>query len=572
MIDAEQEIAERLLDRMALGGLSRRRFLTMAAALGVAGTVDPSHAEQAVTAGTTQASNRAALKAGYDYIVVGAGAAGCIIAARLATAGAEVLLVESGGTDDLPEVATPGIWFTNIGGPLDWKFKAQPAPGVAGRRVPMAMGRVLGGGTSINAMLWVRGLASDYDGWAAQGCDGWGFADVLPTYRALEDWEGGANQWRGAGGPLSVVTAKSPHPTAPAFIEAAHQMGLPLLDDVNGPMREGAGYVNMTVTRRGTRASAARAFLRPALVRPNLTLLLEADVTRLRVRGAHCTGITVQQGGVAREVTAAKEVIVSAGGMFSAKLLMLSGIGDAAELRSAGVTPVANLRGVGRNFQDHPLLFGVVSTYRGQMPARSMASNAVEAAAYLRSDAGVAEPDVKMVLMQLPIVTDEIRARYGAPPADAFTISPALVRPTSRGKLSLASADWRQPAQLDAGFLRTERDLDRTVRCIEMCRELGAQKAFDAIRAKEVIPGRTLSKAELQDFARNATISFGHPVGTCRMGKDADAVVDPQLRVHGIAGLRVCDSSVMPTIITGPTQAPSMLIGAKAADLILAAA
>ena len=572
MIDEDREAAEQLLDRMALGGLGRRRFLGLAAALGAAAALDPASIDQAFAAGAVQDRNRAGLKQGYDYIVVGAGAAGCIIAARLAEAGADVLLVESGGTDELPQVATPGIWFTNIGGPLDWKFKAQPAAAVAGRRVPMAMGRVLGGGTSINALLWVRGLASDFDSWAAQGCDGWAFSDILPVYRSLEDWEGGANQWRGAGGPLSVITAKSPHPTAPAFIEAARQMGVPVLDDMNGPMREGAGYVNMTITRQGTRASASRAYLRPQLARTNLTLLLETDVTRLRIERGRCTGVTLQLGNATQEMKAAKEVILCGGGMFSAKLLMLSGIGDAAELRRAGVTPIVHLRGVGRNFQDHPLLFGVISTYRGTMPARSMASNAVEAAAYVRSDSARSDPDIKMVLMQLPIATDEIRQQYGAPPTEGFTISPALVRPTSRGKLSLASSNWRDPALLEAGFLTTEDDLDRTVRCVEMCRELASQKAFDPIRGKEVVPGRPLGKDELQAFARNATISFGHPVGTCRMGKDADAVVDPRLRVHGIDGLRVCDSSVMPTIITGPTQAPAQLIGAKAAEFLLAAA
>jgi len=571
MIDVKQEIAEQLLDRTALGTASRSGLVEMSKTLGVAGAIDPQLAEGAVTAGEIQSENRESLKAAYDYIVVGAGAAGCVIAARLAEAGADVLLIESGGTDDLPQVATPGLWFTNLGGPLDWNFTAQPSAAVAGRRVPMAMGRVLGGGTSINAMQWVRGLASDFDGWVAEGCDGWSFAEILPTYRALEDWEGGANEWRGSGGPLSVITPKSPHPTAPIFIEAAREMGVPVRDDLNGPMREGAGYMNLTITRQGARASAARAFLRPALVRPNLTLLLEADVTRLQIDGSRCNGITLQQGTATRDIKATKEVILCAGGMFSAKLLMLSGIGNAEELRRAGVAPVTNLRGVGRNFQDHPLLFGVVSTYRGKMPAHAMECNAGEAIAYVRSDTGIADPDIAMVLTQLPIVTPEIQAQYGAPPPDCFTISPALIRPTSRGKLTLSSADWREPARLDAGFLTTEQDLDRTVRCIEMCRELGSQKAFDAIREREIVPGRTLNKAELQAFARNAAISFGHPVGTCRMGKDDDAVVDPELRVHGIIGLRVCDSSVMPTIITGPTQAPSMLIGARAADLILAA-
>ena len=572
MIDAKQEALEGLLDRLSAGRLGRRGFLSAIAAMGLGSLVDPTGVGRATVAGDVQVGNRRTLKAGYDYVIVGAGAAGCLIAARLAEAGADVLLVESGGTDDLPQVSTPGIWFTNIGGPLDWKFKAEPSAAVAGRRVPMAMGHVLGGGTSINALLWVRGLASDYDGWARQGCEGWGFEDILPIYRSLEDWQGGANKWRGAGGPLHVMTTQTPHPTASAFIEASRQMGMTVLDDVNGPMREGAGYVNMTITRNGTRASAARAYLRPVLAQPNLTLLLDTHATRLLLNGTHCEGVELEMAGSLRQVRAAKEVIVTAGGMFSAKLLMLSGIGDADEARRLGIKPVADLKGVGRNFQDHPLLFGIVSAYKGAMPPRSMASNAVEAAAYVRSDAGLSDPDIKMVLMQLPVLSDEVRAAYGSPPPDSFTISPALVRPTSRGQLTLASANWREPARLNSGFLSTEHDLDATVRCIEMCRELGRQHAFDGIRTHELIPGRNLSKPELQTFARSAAISFGHPVGTCRMGQDKDAVVDPRLRVHGMTGLRVCDSSIMPTIITGPTQAPSQMIGAKAAQMILQAA
>jgi len=572
MIDTKREVVEGLLDQVAAGVLDRRGFLARAAFAGLAGLIDCAAADQAFAASEVQAANRRVLKRAYDYVVVGAGAAGCLIAARLAEAGAEVLLVESGGGDDLAAVTTPGLWFTNIGGPLDWNFKAEPSPDVANRRVPMAMGHVLGGGTSINAMLWVRGLASDFNGWAAQGCEGWSFADVLPIYRSLEDWEGGANAWRGAGGPMSITTAKTPHPTAPAFIEAARQMRIPILEDVNGPMREGAGYVNMTITRDGVRASAARAYLRPMLDRPNLALLLGTDATQLKLAGTRCKGLILPRTGASREVAAAREVIVSAGGMFSAKLLMLSGIGDAEDLRRLGIRPVADLKGVGRNFQDHPLLFGVVNAYKGKMPPHAMTSNAVEASAYVRSGAGAAEPDIKLVLMQVPVLSEDMRNTYGAPPPDAFTIAPALVRPTSRGRLSLASADWRRPAWLDAGFLATENDLDRTVRCIEMCRELGRQAAFNDIRATEVVPGRSMTKAELVTFARTAAISFGHPVGTCRMGVGDDAVVDPQLRVRGIEGLRICDSSVMPTIITGPTQAPTQMIGAKATAMILKSA
>jgi choline dehydrogenase len=371
---------------------------------------------------------------------------------------------------------------------------------------------------------------------------------------------------------MSIVTAKTPHPTATAFIEGARQMGVPVLADVNGPMRAGAGLVNMTITREGIRANASRAYLRPALARPNLTLLLNTDATRLLVDSQRCHGVALFYDGAPREVQAAKEVIVTAGGLHSAKLLLLSGIGDPIEARRLGIAPNIDLPGVGRNFQDHPLLFGVVLASKGPLPPRSMTSNAVEAAAYLSSDGSAADPDIKMVLMQLPVLTDEMRAAYGSPPADSFTIAPALVRPTSRGRLSLTSADWRTPARLEAGFLMTEADIQKTTTCIELCRELGRQTAFDEIRARELVPGKAMSRSELRDFARTAAISFGHPVGACRMGRGPDAVVDAQLRVHGVEGLRVCDSSIMPTIITGPTQAPTQMIAAKAAQMILRSA
>jgi len=384
VIDPRQELAQRLLDDLASGGLDRRRFLTLASGLGAAGVLNAVQVDQAFSASETQTRNQRALKGRYDHIVVGSGAAGCVIAARLAEAGSDVLLIEAGGSDDLEQVRTPGVWFTNIGGPLDWSLKAAPSPYVNGRRAPVAMGRVLGGGTSINAMLWVRGLAEDYDAWAADGCEGWSFKDVLPVFKSLEDWEGGANEWRGAGGPIHLCTAARPHPTATAFIDASRQMGVPVLDDVNGPMREGAGYVNMSIAKDGSRASAARAFLRPALARPNLTLLLDTPVIDLTFDKIRCSGVRLMTASGARTI-AAGEVIVAAGGVNSAKLLMLSGLGDAAALKSSGIAPVLDLPGVGANFQDHPLLFGVVFKCKGPMAPRSMQSNAVEAAAYVRS-------------------------------------------------------------------------------------------------------------------------------------------------------------------------------------------
>ena len=569
MFDPAAEAAQRLLDRAAQGRLARRRFLKLAGATGLTGLLDPLAIEQAWTAGANQERNRDANRTSYDYIVVGAGAAGCIIASKLAQSGAEVLLIEAGGTDELPQVEDPSIWFTNIGSPLDWNFKAAPSADVEGRSIPVAMGRVLGGGTSINAMLWVRGLAQDFDDWAYNGCDGWSFQDVLPHFKALEDWEGGANDWRGAGGPVHICTAHDAHPTAKAFLGACRDMDIPILPDMNGPMREGAGYVNMSIARDGSRASASRAFLRPQLDRPNLTLALRTQVTQLLFTQTRCRGVRVQSDRGLRELSASREVILTAGGIASAKLLMLSGIGDSEGLRKLRIAPIVHLPGVGQNFQDHPLLFGVVFQYNGRMPPRSPRSNAVEVAAYIRSTAGKVGPDIKMVLMQLPVLTPEVAAHFPKVPPDAFTLSPALVRPSSRGAVRLASAHWQDPAILEGGYLSTDADLSATVRCMDLCRELGHQTSYDGIRASELVPGRKLTLAESRLFARRATISFGHPVGTCKMGTDTLAVVDPKLRVHGVRGLRVCDSSIMPRIITGPTNAPTQMIASKAAQLIL---
>ena len=570
MFDPVSEAAQSLLDQTAQGRLSRRGFLRLAAAAGVAHCLDPLQVADAFAAGDAQNRNRRSGRSSYDYIVVGAGAAGCIIASKLARSGAEVLLLEAGGTDALPQVTNPSVWFTNVGGPLDWNFKAAPSPDVDGRSIPVAMGRVLGGGTSINAMLWVRGLAQDFDDWAYNGCDGWSFREVLPHFKALEDWEGGANEWRGVGGPVHICTASKPHPTARAFLGGCHELGIPILADVNGPMREGAGYVNMSIARDGSRASASRAFLRPNLDRPNLTLSLQTQAAQLQFSQTRCTGVRLRDADGMRDVSASREVILTAGGIASAKLLMLSGIGDATSLRKVGIAPLLHSPGVGQNFQDHPLLFGVVFQYKGTMPPRSATSNAVEAAAYVRSDSGKEGPNIKMVLMQLPVLTPEVAAHFPKPPPDSFTLSPALVRPSSRGVLRLASANWQDSALLEAGFLSTDADLAATVRCLEMCRELGHRSSYDGIRAAELVPGRKLTLAECQDFARRATISFGHPVGTCKMGTDALAVVDPQLRVHGVRGLRVCDSSIMPRIITGPTNAATQMIASKAAQMILA--
>jgi choline dehydrogenase len=505
----------------------------------------------------------------YDYIVVGAGAAGSVLAAELSVSGAQVLVIESGGPDDAPTIMNPSIWFYNVAGPLDYHLPIVPSPRLNNRKFNMALGHVLGGGTSINAMVWMRGMQRDYDGWAKNGAKGWAFADVLPVFKSQEDWEGGANEWRGSGGPIHIRRPKDPHPTAPAFIDAARELGMPILDDVNGPMRPGAGYINMNIAADGTRVSAVRAFLRPALSRPNLTLLLNTNVVKLNFQGTRCVGVKLVTGGAAKNIVADKEVILTAGSINSPKLLMLSGVGEAKALRSLGIDVVANMPGVGENLQDHVLVSGVVFKYKGKMPDRPTDSNAVEAEAYLSSSPS-GETDISLVLHQLPVVTPEVAARFGAPSADAFTIAPALVQPTSVGSVRLASNNFQDAAVIDGNYVGTDQDFAAIVRAIEAAREIGNQHAFDSLRESELIPGPKATAEDIRELARLASASFGHAVGTCKIGVDKFAVVDPELRVHGILGLRVADASVMPRIITGPgTNASAHMIAGRAAKLIL---
>ncbi len=570
MIQNSSEYAQVLLDRAAMGVLTRRGFLAAASAVGMVACASGPAGEQAVAAGENQTRNRAQSNGTYDYIVVGAGASGSVLAAELAKTGAQVLVVESGGEDSSPTISNPSIWFYNVGGPLDWKLPIAPAPQLNNRKFNMALGHVLGGGSSINAMVWSRGLAVDYDSWESQGAAGWGFKDVLPTFKAQEDWEGGANEWRGVGGPIHVRRSGTPHPTAPAFLDAARQMGFARVDDMNGPMRPGAGYINMNIAADGSRVSAARAFLRPVLGHPNLTLLLNTNVTKVTFDGDRATGAEIVTGDAVRRVVATREVILAAGTIHTAQILMLSGIGNAEELKKFGIAPVANLRGVGQNLQDHVLVSGVVYKYKGKMPDRPADSNAVEAEVYFSSGASSHPADVNLVLEQLPIATPEAAARFGAPPKEGFTIAPALVQPTSRGQVRLASADWRDAPVIESNYLSTDHDLAALVRAIEVARELGRQSALDGVREAEVIPGPSASKQDLIDLARTGSASFGHAVGTAKIGSDADAVVDPKLRVHGVRGLRVADASVAPTVVAAPTNAPAIMIGGRAAQLITA--
>jgi choline dehydrogenase len=510
------------------------------------------------------------MKDRYDYIIVGGGASGSVVAGELSKTGAEVLVIESGPADTAATISNPSVWFFNIPTPLNYALPFKPAPEINNRELSLALGHVLGGGSSINAMVWSRGMARDYDAWAESGAKGWAFKDVLPMFMAQEDWEGGANEWRGAGGPIHIRRPRDPHPTARAVIEAGIQMGFPLLDDMNGPMRDGVGYINMNISRDGKRVSAADAFLHPNLVRANMTLLLSTNVTKVLFDGDRASGVEITAADGARRVTATREVILTAGTIHTAQLLMLSGVGEASALKKLGIAPVVDLRGVGRNFQDHVHLSGVVCQYKGNFPPHGADSDAVEAELNMSTGVDDHGTDMVLVLEQLPNASPELVARFGtALPENCFTISPSLVQPTSRGRVQLASEDWRIPPTIEPKFLGTDRDLKATVRGAEAARELVSQKAFDGIRERELIPGPKIkSKEDLIQFVRMGAGSFGHPIGTARMGNDADAVVDSELRVHGVRGLRVADASVMPSIVSGATNAASIMIGGRAAEFI----
>src|SRR5260221_2100569 len=445
----------------------------------------------------------------YDFIVVGAGAAGSVLAADLSASGAQVLVIESGGPDEAPTIANPSVWFYNVGGPLDYHLPITPSPRLNNRTFSMALGHVLGGGSSINAMVWMRGMQRDYDGWAKNGAKGWAFADVLPVFKSQEDWEGGANAWRGADGQIHIRRPKDPHPTAPAFIEAAREIGMPILDDVNGPMVPGAGYINMNIAADGTRVSAVRAFLRPALSRPNLTLLLNTNVVKLNFKGTRCVGVKlITDGAVAvKDIAADKEVVLAAGTINSPKLLMLSGVGEAKGLRSLGIDVVEDLPGVGENLQDHGLLSGVVFKYKGKMPERPADSNDVEAEAYCSSGPS-GDTDISLVPHQLPVVTPEVASRFGTPPPDSFTIAPALVQPTSKGSVRLASDNFQDAAVIDGNYLGTDHDFAAVVRAIDVARDIGSQQAFDSLRESELIPGPKAKAEEIRELVRLASASF----------------------------------------------------------------
>ena len=499
-----------------------------------------------------------------DVIVVGSGSGGAVVTRRLVDAGLRVLLLEAGLPDDNPAIHDPGRLFELWDSEQDWGYRTTPQTAGAGRRRHWPRGRVLGGSSALNAMIYIRGHRSDYDAWAYLGNEGWGYDDVLPVFKRSEDFDLGASAYHGSGGPLRVSSEYERHPLTAAAVAATQEAGIPFNADHNGAELDGVGYCQLTV-KDGQRHSSAAAFLRPVLDAPGLTVLTSARALRLLFEGTRCVGVEYTHDGAVKSARAAHEVVVAAGAIESPRLLMLSGIGGEAELASHGIEVRVNLEGVGKNLHDHVLSPVIFSASR-PVPPTVPGTQPLHAHFFSRSRSGLLGPDLQPLFFHLPLYLED--EGMSGPP-DGFTLMAGVVRPASRGTLRLTSADPDAELLLDPAYLSCEVDLEALVAAVELCQEIGRQPALAEWADEELYPGPAAAAgSELRDYVRRTAITYHHQVGTCKMGVDELAVVDPQLRVYGIEGLRVADASIMPNVPSGNTHAPTVMVGERAAELV----
>lgn len=507
------------------------------------------------------------LRSHYDFIVCGAGSGGSVVAARLAEQpDVSVLLLEAGGDDTADTVTTPALWPLNLGSERDWGFSGEPGAALAGRRLPLSMGKGLGGGSSINVMVWARGHKQDWEHFAAvSGDPAWGYQSILGCYRRAEDWQGAPDaDRRGTGGPVHVEQPAAPQPVARAMIEAADQMGIPVFDSPNGEMMEGAGGAAIADLRirDGLRQSVFRSYTYRAMHQPNLTVLTGALVTRVLLDGTSATGVEVLLDGKPRQIRARCETILSLGAIQTPKVLMQSGIGPQEELSAHGIRTACDLPGVGRNHQDH-LAFGCTWAY---LKPESIGGGGCEATLYWRSDPRLQQPDILQCQLEFPVPAPE-EAGIETPP-HGWTMFAGLAQPKSRGRLRLSGPEADDPILIEPNALSAPEDLETALAAVELCRDIGNHEAFAPVVRQEVAPGSRNRKA-MVDFIRKSAVTYWHQSCTARMGRDEMSVVDHQLKVYGIDNLRIADASIMPRITTGNTMAPCVVIGERAADMIL---
>ena len=540
------------MDRMANSGLHRREALAGAVAGGLTLSGPPPTAKAA--SGVRTIASLEQLGPAYDYLIVGAGSAGCVLAHRLGRAGRRVLVIEAGGLAKLTAVEDPPEWPKLQGSSLDWRYVTTPQPGLGGRVVPCPRGKVVGGSSIINALAYQRGHAAAYDRWP----EGWRHADLLPYFKRAEKFSGGASAWRGGSGPLHVLSlADVPdrNPLAFAFVAACQERGFPMTSDIGGEVTTGVGWNQLSI-KGHSRDDAATSYL-ATLENVHVDLLLGAEVHGLAIENGRCLGVRIGERTVRPEV----EVLLCAGAIDSPRLLMLSGIGPADELRSHGIPIVVDLPDVGQHLEDHLLLAGVAYKARREVPRSHY--NHADALLYVPQDNPAESPDHLVMCLSLPFVLPTVGPL--APPA--YVLVPCLMRPRSRGSVRLASAAPLVPALIDPNYLSEPADLQALTEGVMLARDIGAAAAFAEWRAKEVYPGSArVSAADRTAFVRRAANSFHHPVGTCRIG----AVVDQALRVKGVAGLRVVDASVLPGIPAAMTNAAVTAVAEKASDLVLA--